>query len=81
MYASLQEQDQARSASQAMVNEMIENARSSSWKENLEKVSDAHDHFIFGSNAAPKRLIKRLTKRATSQAEDLMSWRSLEPQS
>ena len=75
------EQNQTRSNNQAMVNAMIEDARSSSWKENLETVSDAHDPFIFGSNAAPQRFMKRLTKRLTSQSEDLVSWRSLEPQS
>jgi cell division septum initiation protein DivIVA len=77
---ALGEQNQTRSINQAMINAMIEDARSSSWKENLEKVSDAHEPFIFGSNAAPQRL-KRLTKRVTSQTEELMSWRSLEPQS
>lgn len=75
------EQNLTRSVNQEMVNSMIEDARSSTWKENLEKVSDAHDPFIFGSNSAPQRLIKRLTKRVTSQTEELMSWRSLEPQS
>jgi hypothetical protein len=71
------EQNQKPSANQAMLNAMIEDARSSTWKENLENVSDAHDHFMFGSNGAPQRLIKRLT----SQKDEIMRMRTIERQS
>lgn len=65
------EQNQKLSANQSMLNTMIEDARSSTWKENLENVSNAQDHFMFGSNGAPMRLMNRLTKRLTSQKDEI----------
>ena len=76
LYEMALERDQSMSSNRAMVNAMVENAKSSSWRENLENVSAAQDRFMFGSNASPHSLMKRITSRA----DDLMRSREFERQ-
>jgi hypothetical protein len=63
----LEELEGKRSLShnEAMLAAMLENARNSSWRENLDNAVEAHEHFMLGSESRdyPKELVGRIRER------------------
>eukprot|EP00543_Licmophora_paradoxa_P006292 CAMPEP_0202448370 /NCGR_PEP_ID=MMETSP1360-20130828/7178_1 /ASSEMBLY_ACC=CAM_ASM_000848 /TAXON_ID=515479 /ORGANISM="Licmophora paradoxa, Strain CCMP2313" /LENGTH=99 /DNA_ID=CAMNT_0049065901 /DNA_START=167 /DNA_END=466 /DNA_ORIENTATION=- len=59
------------SHNEATVRAMIENARSSSWKENLNNAMDAHDRFMLGSqNKNEPEFVEWIRKRSEEIVKD-----------
>ena len=54
----------AMSRNESMVRAMVENARSSSWKENLDNAFEAHERFMLGSKAGEPKFMEKIISRS-----------------
>lgn len=66
-----EEHEARRSMTQneAMLAAMLENARNSSWRENLDNAVDAHEHFMLGSEG---RDYPKMVAKIRERRDDLM---------
>ena len=55
------------SKNEIMISAMIENAKSSTWRENLDNAFEAQEHFMLGSHDRQEpKFLKRLRERSNT---------------